>query len=337
MSIKDKKILFFAPKFFGYEQDVKKELIEQGAEVFFLPDRPSEKTYVKVIYRLAPQLLSKISDKYYTAAVNDFAQLHYDFVFIQSGEALTIQFLKDLRKQYPQAKFIFYTYDSIANKKGQLDKIKFCDLAFSFDKADSVKYSIKFRPLFFSKGFEKEDSKNNIINIKNNYEYDLSFIGTAHSDRHEIISKIKSQLPSNIITYTFLFMQAKWLFKLKKIFQKSFKYSRVNDFNFEAISKLKVQEIFKASKAILDIEHPNQTGLTMRTFEALGAEKKLITTNTAIKYMDFYNSNNILIIDRNSPVINMNFFQTKYEPVEKKIYLKYMLKTWVNDIFITYK
>jgi hypothetical protein len=69
MSIRNKKILFFAPKFFGYEKDVYDELVAQGAQVFYLPDRPSDNTFVKVVYRLAPSILSKVSNHYYEAAV----------------------------------------------------------------------------------------------------------------------------------------------------------------------------------------------------------------------------------------------------------------------------
>ena len=44
-----------------------------------------------------------------------------------------------------------------------------------------------------------------------------------------------------------------------------------------------IVSLYKESEVILDINHPGQNGLTMRTFEALGAGKKLITTNTEIK------------------------------------------------------
>ncbi len=326
MVFENTTILFFAPKFFGYEKDVLLELESRNAKVFFLPDRPSDNSLLKAIYRVAPSILNKVSDKYYISAVEEFLQNSYDYIFIQSGEALTVFFLQWLRKKYTKAKFIFYTYDSISNKKGQLEKIRLCDVSYSFDKNDAEKYGMCFRPLFFSSGFESKS-------VTDNYEYDLSFVGTAHSDRYYVISKLKSQLGTNINSFIFLYMQAKWLFFMRKLFSLNFKDAKIDDFSFSSITKQQVIEIFSKSKAILDIEHPSQTGLTMRTFEALGAQKKLITTNASVKNMDFYNLNNILVIDRKNPHIPASFLLSEYEQIPRLIYDKYTIRSWVNDVF----
>ena len=45
----------------------------------------------------------------------------------------------------------------------------------------------------------------------------------------------------------------------------------------------------------------------MRTIEALVLKKKLITTNTNIKYEDFLLPENFLIVDRTQPVIPVAF------------------------------
>ncbi|MFH4210110.1 lipopolysaccharide biosynthesis protein, partial [Acinetobacter baumannii] len=62
-------------------------------------------------------------------------------------------------------------------------------------------------------------------------------------------------------------------------------------------------KLYAKSNVILDISHPGQSGLTMRTFEAIGAGKKLITTNLNIKEYPFYNSDNIFIISRDKLVL----------------------------------
>ena len=95
-----------------------------------------------------------------------------------------------------------------------------------------------------------------------------------------------------------------------------------------------MQDIFLNSKIILDIEHPNQKGLTMRTFESLGAGKKLITTNATVKEMDFYNANNIVVIDRDHPAIPMSFFKENYVKVDASTYARYSLRSWVTEIFV---
>jgi hypothetical protein len=71
----------------------------------------------------------------------------------------------------------------------------------------------------------------------------------------------------------------------------------------------------------------------MRTLEVLGARRKLITTNATIKDYDFYNENNIFILDRENPVISAEFIKTKYQEVDRDLYLKYSLEYWLNEVF----
>lgn len=101
---------------------------------------------------------------------------------------------------------------------------------------------------------------------------------------------------------------------------------------FEKKDSSEIADIVNQSKSVLDIQHPNQTGLTMRTIEMIGMNKKLITTNASIVNYDFYNKKNILIIDRDNPQIDVSFFSTPYEKLNPEIYQKYSLSSWILDV-----
>jgi hypothetical protein len=110
----------------------------------------------------------------------------------------------------------------------------------------------------------------------------------------------------------------------------------LNDFYFEPLAKYEVQRLFSDSFAILDIQHPHQVGLTMRTFEAMGAGKKLITTNARVKNTDFYNPENILVVERDSvPSIPSGFFLTPYVPPSDFILNKYSINGWLDDVVLS--
>ena len=64
----------------------------------------------------------------------------------------------------------------------------------------------------------------------------------------------------------------------------------------------------------------------MRTIEMVGLRKKLITTNAEIVNYDFYDSSNICIINRNSPVLDQNFISVPYKELPDSIYQKYSLR-----------
>lgn len=83
---------------------------------------------------------------------------------------------------------------------------------------------------------------------------------------------------------------------------------------------------------MIDIQHPKQVGLTMRTIEMLGLRKKLITTNQDIKNYDFYNEDNICIIDRKDILIKKNFFETNYNSNSDAYRKNYSLESFVDEI-----
>src|SRR5690606_39098696 len=103
---------------------------------------------------------------------------------------------------------------------------------------------------------------------------------------------------NNVIKLISYLIQQKWNAKALLVGKKA-KTNKIK--GLEVIEKgIPFSEIFKYSensKIVIDIAHANQKGLSMRPFEALGLKRKLITNNTDIKNYDFYNPNNIFIIE----------------------------------------
>jgi hypothetical protein len=323
----NKKILFIAPQFFGYENDIKEELSIQGAEVDFIPDRPFSSPILKAITRHCRSLILPFAKQYFIDSVKAFGRIHYDVIFVVQGEALSHGSLSFLRAKFPRARLILYLWDSLKNKKSLIKNLPKFDICFTFDQADSFLYGLNFRPLFFAPRFMVERNLDPI--------YKVSFIGTAHSDRLKIISNVFSALPKGVSVFKWLYLQAPWVFWLQKLTNSAFKNSSYSDFHYAPMAKEQVQNIFFNSMAILDIEHPGQAGLTMRTLEAIGARKKLITTNQSALNADFYEPQNVLVIDRdNIPNIPASFLTMPYKPISTDIYERYTLKCWLSEILV---
>jgi hypothetical protein len=71
----------------------------------------------------------------------------------------------------------------------------------------------------------------------------------------------------------------------------------------------------------------------MRTFESLGAGRKLITTNQEIKKYPFYDEQNILVINRENIRLNTEFFKTDFKKIEENLLESMSLKGLVEEIF----
>ena len=322
-----KRILFFAPRFFGYAQEIFTYLQSCGAQVDMLPDRPFDSPLMTAITRFGKPLVMTAATRLYRQMLSNYGASKYEIVLVINGQTLSTKFLQEVRNAFPSALFVLYMWDSIHNQKSALQKLALFDRCISFDKNDAHTYKMHFRPLFFSSGFEHPPT--------DSFDYHLSFIGTAHSDRYRIISKITASLESSIVCYLYLFLQAPWVFYAYKATNKGFWSAKFEQFRFQPLAKKQVQDVFLKSKCILDIEHPRQTGLTMRSLETLGASKKLITTNRDICEYDFFDKNNICVINRNTPSVTKAFLETPYHPIEPSLYDQYKLSSWVKEVIFT--
>jgi hypothetical protein len=328
-NLKGKKILFFSVRTFNLEIEIKTKLEELGAKVTFYDERPSNNDFVKGLLRINRNLFQISINNYYEKILFKVSNIKFDFLFVNRGEIVPSFFLERLRKDQPNCKFIYYTWDSFSNHPHPVTILKYFDRKFTFDSIDAVKYKINFRPLFFIDGFKNIKYTNSLT-----YKYDLLFIGTAHSDRYIISSTIVDFCKLNgLSSFCYYYMHGRLVYLYKYLFDKSFKKFDLKKLSFESLDSSKIYDLYKISNVILDINHPGQKGLTMRTFEAMGAGKKIITTNSEVKKYCFYRPSNILVIDREKIELSKSFFISNFEPVSEKIYDKMSIEGWLRCIF----
>lgn len=325
--ITGKEMLLFIP--FGrgiYGSAIAKELEKRGAKVSVYDERPSQSTFSKTAVRLIKNRI----DFYFNQYINGIIQTHkdkkFDYVVIIRGEAFTSSSILNLKNAFPNARFVLYLWDSV--KYTQTSRIFYLfDKVLSFDKVDVKTYSgLIHRPLFFIPEYRD-------VGNTSPGDVDVLFIGKVHSDRFNFLNNVNNFLKENGLTTFFYFYFPSRLLYLKKRFtDASFRGTRMSDFNYRMIPASMAAEYLQRAKCSLDIQHPVQTGLTLRTIEVLGARRKLITTNQEIRSYDFYNENNILIVDRLNPLIDIDFIRSPYQDIDKAVYEKYSLETWLDEI-----
>ena len=265
-----KKILLLYARFFGYDVIVKEKLESLGAHVDLYDARANINSFEKAIRKINTRYYYRKQRLFHEGIQKSNKTKEYDFIF--SNDVLDEEILKQYRKTFPSAIMILYIDDSVKNMKGVENTFKYFDRVFTFDKKDSETYHISFRPLFFSDVFMDENC------IEGEIDYDISFVGTCHSDRLSIINLIQRKY-SNYKYFFFCFMQSWFMYYYHYLLEKEYRNVDKSFFRFKPISISDVAAIMHRSKCILDIQHPNQTGLTMRTIETIGAKKKIITTN----------------------------------------------------------
>ncbi|WP_261806927.1 lipopolysaccharide biosynthesis protein [Lapidilactobacillus luobeiensis] len=321
-----KQILFLSPKFFSYELLLKNELEAMGGKVTFFDERPSNTTLGKALLRINRKLMKQKIKNYYEQIIDQIKDQHFDYILICQAEATPTFFLDYLTKTFSHIPKTLYLWDSVRNKINTVEKTPYFDQVESFDIQDCQHYGWHFRPLFFDKSYAT-------LAQNKTQDLDLFFVGTVHSDRYLILEQIKQEfLRENKHVFYYYFIPSKLMFFYYKYFKKIIPGAKINDFNYHPLAQTTLQEKLTSAQVVVDIQHPLQTGLTMRTIEMLGAHKKLITTNQDIVHYDFYDPNNICVIDRDHVVIPAEFLNSTYQPVAQEIYQHYCISSFLTEL-----
>ena len=329
-ALKDKKILFFGLEAFGYKNIILNEMRKQAAVVDYFNSKSVTTNIGKAVLKFAPWLLLPKTRRYYNNVLKQVRNNHYDIVLLMRCDSADRTILNRYRKAFPNAEFRLYLWDSLSNVIGIRSKIPCFDRVMSFDRKDcQMNPAFGFRPLFFADTYAMKPID------QSKAVYDLSFCGTMHSDRYVVIQKaVEWCRKEGLRTFIYPYFQSGFVYWAYRIKDKRYRKAQKSDFVYKQMPTVEVGKLMGETKAMLDIHHPSQSGLTMRTIETLGSKRKLITTNTDIMNYDFYDPANILIIDREQPALTKEFFTSEYRELDQDIYNNYTISTWVRDVLL---
>lgn len=323
-----KKILFLSVSFFNYEKAITKRLSELGADVDFYDERPSNSNFSKGIIRFNKRFYHLKIKEYYNRILDEIRGKKYDFFLLIKGEATPAFFLDKIKVSNPKMEMIYYNFDPLKEYPELISHLAYFDKKFTFEYNDSVKYNLNFRPLFYLDEYENPDNQ-----IQPS-QYDLVFIGSAHTDRYVVGEKVRTVADGlNLRSYFYYYAMGRIAFRLKKMIDKNLKQFDISKVSFNKLNHQQIIDFYKKTKAVLDINKPFQNGLTIRTFEVLASGRKLITTNSDIRNYPFYNSDNILVIDRENIRLDMEFFETDFKEIDADILYKMSLDSFIECLF----
>ena len=318
------------PNFFNYPQLICDELNSMGYEVDFFDDRPSTNPWVKAAIRVNKNFIKPYINKYFSRIMETVKSTNYDVVFLISGQSLSFSenMMQIIKNTQSQARFVLYQWDSQKNFPYIKNVQRFFDKLYSFDRRDTEENpKLKFLPLFYSKDYEKLGVKKDAT-----FKYDFCFVGTAHPKKYKYVNEMSEQL-RNVYPKQFIYFYypSRIVYFYRKLFNRELRKAHINDFHYSPLKWKEMHEVYIASRCVLDSAQAGQLGLTIRVIEALGAKKKLITTNEDIINYDFYRPENIYIYNGEIDLNNV-FFNSDYVSVSDEIYRKYALRSWLEEI-----
>lgn len=277
------------------------------------------------------QLENEFHNKYYQRQVKNFKEINpgkFDYVLVIKPEEFTEITIKEISSLGVQT--VGYIWDGLRlfMKNNLKRNVKYLDGIFSFDTNNIINHpdlNLKFCTNFAV--LDKE------IVPFNNRLTDVFFIGdlagTLNSQRRDLkLEKFLKNIEGKLDINIFLGNSS---FKISKLNTTKFKY--LDQF----ISLEETKERTRNSKIVLDICKAHHIGLSFRFFECLASETKIITNNKDVKNYDFFNPNNIMVVDFDHNILDQNefarFLETPYEKVPIEIIKKYSIDNWINYLF----
>lgn len=217
--------------------------------------------------------------------------------------------LKYLNKKY-KLKCINYFWDKIEISKYPVINSNFYQ-NWTFDEKDSILYKIRYNPQFYVP---------NVVPKAKRKKYDIFFCGADRDgewgERVKIINSIYEELQNQNLKLKFCMVT-----KSKNCLEE-IKY-------FAPIKQDEYYKMFSCSRAVLEIVEPGSEWITLRVFEALTNEIKLITNNRNIKNYDFYDAKNIFILGIDKDITS--FINTPFNNTFQ--FSKYSVSAWKDRFF----
>ena len=314
------KVLFVGPVTYDYHRAITRAFGLHGAEVDFFGEHTLSLLY-RLLDNAAPRFLAKKKEGFRRAILGRAKQVRYQFILVIRGDMLDGNTLAALRALQPGAHFVMYQWDAVASFD-YLSLSKEFDRVWSFDRRDCEKFGFEYLPLFYDDDYRALGASATAPDL------DLVFVGALHSDRLRVARSLTEQAATlGLTSFVYLYIPF-WTYVKRAAKARALSHDP-RFIRFRPLPKQRNLEYLARARVVVDVNNPLQSGLTMRTMEALGAGKKLITTNASIAEDEFYSPQQISIVERQAPKLDWTFVAA---PTVTADVGRYHLTRWVEEV-----
>ncbi|MGZ5273589.1 MAG: hypothetical protein ACXWCA_04650 [Kaistella sp.] len=255
-----------------------------------------------------------------TTKIGDLHEKSIDYILIIRPDILdneTIDHLLKIGK-----KVVAYQWDGLNRYPEVFDCIPLFEKFLIFDERDFLHYKTEFPNLeicdnFF---FDFDDGKENKQNSRK-----VFYVGSYIEDRTSDLLFTLNELEKYDVEFD---VNLKYYRSTKPCENPHIQFFKNNILFRENINRL------KEAKIILDFKVKEHNGLSLRFFEALKYEKKIITNNVSVLKYDFYDPQNIFILHHDNINDLGTFVSSDYKKLPVQLVEKYSFSSWLNKYVI---
>lgn len=318
-----KKIILGAPTDYSFSDMIEKELRHQGFQVVNISySRQGKFKYRNIFERLKSfvhknflghknykdYLKFKRAEAWMEGKLAEIA--HADYAFLIRPDQYSEEIIQIIKRK--AAIVVAYQWDGLDRFPAVKQLVKYFDRFFVFDPDDLNGPHLLPITNFYT--------SSSALHTESALTSDACFIGTYMSGRSQQVEQLIAELTEAGLKVRYHICHGKKA-------QPDFKTLKTTT------EKLTYQENLKLiynTNILIDINNQVHNGLSFRVFEAIGFQKKMITTSQEIKNYDFYHPNNFFIWGGHSKEMLDEFLAAPFVPLSTGIREKYSFDNWVR-------
>ena len=273
-----KSCLLITPNFNGLDALLLDAIRKKFCDVDHFFDRPSS-FFFKAVLRINVPIVSRVMTGLYYKRIFRSLRNNYDVAIIINPESLTRSNLDIITKR--ASKTVVYFWDGSVTKPTIKTYAGIHGLnCYSFDKGDCNTLGFKYLPLFVPD--EYGDSTEFVKDV------DVCFIASCHGRR---------LILANALYHICVLSNYEFVIRLTSPSIVHFLYynviAKIRNYKvsvtYSALPHERYIDLICRSKVVVDMtSDPMQSGVSLRSFEALGRGCKLLTDNQFIQNEEFF-------------------------------------------------
>ena len=333
------RVLLVAPTYMNLYEDIVIGLQKKGYEVQYYPDK-----------RIKGDPFNKVSGGEKKMSIDDFLSLleamwseilakdpfHclYDYFFVVDGLSVPPALFNHLRKINPNIVTCNYLYDRVKGVYELNRNFPYYDRVFSFDQKDCEDFNLSFLPIYWTP-----------IERKQQDGYDVFGFGAYDELRLKTFNRIRRIASNNnLSSYIKIYSNYSNLFSF--VLRNTAKAVIGRDclpipdilsglFTNKSLSPSIFKQMIASSDTIVDTNHPFQDGLTARFMWALGAEKKIITTNASVRDYAFFSKEQFFVLEDNwQQLPEFLYSEFKMSGSIRSQVAQYRIDRWLDTVLL---
>lgn len=339
-------ILLIAPSYMLIYRDIVTEMMRRGWHVDFIAETYDRRdpNNVQLRYdKLRHALLvhperweRKNRRRWETTLSNTPYNKTYDILLVVNGQGFHPCIVDILRKRNPRLQTVNYLFDTVRGVYQFNHNFAYFDHIATFDHTESQQFNITFLPNFWTPCIQHQNTTYRFFGLGKHDMLRLQlFRKIAEITQHDT----KPSYIQIIIDPPVKFYSLRML--LRRLTGRP--YVSINDYRCElstteSIPPEEYKRLIADSDIVIDTAAQWQDGLTPRFMWALGANKKIITTNSSARQYTFYSPEQIYIVDDISRLYECDNFKrflntTPHTTPEMQADIdQYRIDNWIDTL-----